>query len=69
MSKLQGGYDNRSSHRRSVELARKDPVVRFAVERYGAQVVAVHPNTGVAENNTHVRDSEGGKESRVPNKR
>lgn len=69
MSKLQGGYDNRASHRRSVELAHKDPVVRFAVEHCGAQVVAVHPNPGAADLHTHVRDLEGGKKSRASKKR
>ena len=69
MSKLQGCSDNCASHKRSVELACKDPVVRFAVEHYGAQVVAVYPSSGVADPHAHVRDSNGGKKSGAPKKR
>lgn len=65
----QGRYDECASHKKLVELALKDPLVRFAVEQYGARVVAVYSSTAAGDLHTPcVQDSEGGKESRVPKK-
>ena len=67
MNGPQGWYDKCAKHNRLAELALKDPVVRFAVEHYGAQVVAVHPGPGEVDMHTDGQDSEDGKKSKPPN--
>jgi hypothetical protein len=55
MDKLQERYKDRASHEESLELVLEDPLVRFAIENYGAQIIAVYPHR--EKTDVHIGDN------------